>query len=391
MKDTKQIILTFFLLLMAGTLSAQTNVMDEVVWIVGDEAILKSDVEMLRLQSEYENEPIEGDPYTVIPEELAIQKLFLHQAELDSIEVAPSDVEDRVEEHLQSLVNAAASEEALTTYRNQTLRAHREHLTKSYMDQYKIYRVRANIVGDNKITPAEVRRYYKTIPEDSLPLVPAQVEVQIITASPYVPDEEIDRVKAEVMVYADRVNNGESFALLARMYSEDGSRIYGGELGYSGRAEWVPEFSSVAFSLTDPKTVSKIVKTEYGYHIIQLIDRKGDKVNCRHILRRPIISQEEIDKTLNRLDSVVDKIKDGTIGFEEAVTLFSEDKDTRNSQGIMSFLDYETGTSTTRIKMQDLHQLHQEVAIVVERLKVGEVADAFEMVGSSGMKVCSVV
>ena len=372
-------------------LKAQNNVFDEVAWIVGDEPILKSDVEMIRLQAEFERNPIKGDPYTIIPEELAIQKLFLHQAELDSIEVSAAEVEDRVEEHLQRLIEQVGSEEALAEYRNQSIRELRAQLTKSYVEQAKIYRVRAKIIGDYKVTPAEVRRYFKDIPEDSLPTVPAQVEVQIITESPYVSPEEIERVKAELVEYADRVKRGESFATLARLYSVDGSSAKGGELGFMGRADLVPEFSSVAFSLTDPKTVSKVVKTEYGYHIIQLIERKGDKINCRHILRRPEVSDEEAKKTLARLDSVAAQIRSGKISFEQAVILFSEDKNTKNNHGIMASTDMTTGAQSSRYKMEDLHFMHQDVAKVVERLNVGEISKAFEMDANSGMKVCSIV
>lgn len=372
-------------------IGAQNNVMDEVAWTVGGEPILRSDVEMLRLQAEYEGTKISGDPYVSIPEELAIQKLFLHQAELDSIEVTASDVADRVEEHLQKLIDQIGSEEALVEYRNQSIRELREQLTKSYIDQYKIYQVRNKITGDLKITPAEVRRYFKEIPEDSLPLVPAQVEVQIITQSPLVPQEEVDRIKSELMGYADRINKGESFATLARLYSEDGSRIYGGELGFKGRAEWVPEFSNVAFSLTNPKTVSKIVKTEYGYHIIQLIERRGDKINCRHILRKPEVSAEELEKTRTHLDSVVSQIKQGTITFEQAVVLFSEDKDTRNNHGIMAYKDMYSGTQTSRYELEELHLDHQDIAKVVERMNVGDVSDAFVMEGNNGMKMCAII
>lgn len=387
----KHIFVTISLICGVVAVNAQNNVLDEVGWVVGGEPILKSDVEMIRLQAEFEHNPIKGDPYTTIPEELAIRKLFLHQAELDSIEVTAAEVADRVEERLQQLIEQVGSEEALVEYRNQPIKELRNQLTKSFIEEFKIYKVRSKIIGDYKVTPAEVRRYFKNIPVDSLPTVPAQVEVQIITESPYVSPEEIERVKGELVSYAERVKKGESFATLARLYSMDGSSVRGGELGFMGRAELVPEFSSVAFSLTDPKTVSKVVKTEYGYHIIQLIERKGDKVNCRHILRRPEISQEEIDKTLVNLDSIANQIRAGKIDFEHAVLLFSEDKDTRNNHGIMAYTDMTNGTQSSKYKLEDLHRLHQDIAKVVEKLKVGEISDAFVMDGNSGMKVCSIV
>lgn len=378
-------------LLQMQNLFAQNNVVDEVVWVVGDEPILRSDVEMQILSAQYNHVPITGDPYAVIPEQLAIQKLFLHQAELDSIEVSAADVKAEVDERLQSMINTAGSEKALETYRSQSISEIRSELERLLIDSYRIMQVRNKIIGNTTATPAEVRRYFKDIPQDSLPTVPTQVEVQIITEWPPVSPEEIARVKSELMEYADRVNKGESFSLLARMFSKDGSAMNGGELGFKGRAELVPEFSSVAFSLTDPKTVSKIVKTEYGYHIIQLIERKGDKVNVRHILRVPEVSPEAIQSTLHRLDSVAGEIRTGKISFDDAVLRYSEDKETNNNQGLMVYTSPEDGSMTSRFRMQDLHEQYQDIAKVVEKMHVGEISDAFTMQSRTGMEACSVV
>ena len=367
------------------------NVLDEVAWIVGDEPILKSDIEMQRIAAEYNRTPIEGDPYVTIPEELAIQKLFLHQAALDSIEVTEADVQAYVDNELQRQISIAGSERNLENYRNMTMKEIRAYTTKMIMDQYRVMRVRDKIIGDGTATPAEVRRYFKDIPKDSLPTIPTQVEIQIISETPRVTPDEVARVKAELMEYADRVNKGESFALLARMFSKDGSAANGGELGFKGRAELVPEFSSVAFSLTDPKTVSKIVKTEYGYHIIQLIERKGDKINCRHILRTPELSGEEIRKTLGRLDSVANLIRTDKLSFDEAVFRYSEDKDTRLNHGLMAYTRREDGTLTSRIGMDELHRSYQDIAMAVEKMHIGEVSDAFTMRGRNGMKACAII
>ena len=386
----------FFLGLMAcvcslGASGQIENVLDEVAWIVGDEPILKSDIEMQRIAAEYNRTPIEGDPYVTIPEELAIQKLFLHQAALDSIEVTEADVQAYVDNELQRQISIAGSERNLENYRNMTMKEIRAYTTKMIMDQYRVMRVRDKIIGDGTATPAEVRRYFKDIPKDSLPTIPTQVEIQIISETPKVTPDEVARVKAELMEYADRVNKGESFALLARMFSKDGSAANGGELGFKGRAELVPEFSSVAFSLTDPKTVSKIVKTEYGYHIIQLIERKGDKINCRHILRTPELSGEEIRKTLGRLDSVANLIRTDKLSFDEAVFRYSEDKDTRLNHGLMAYTRKEDGTLTSRIGMDELHRSYQDIAMAVEKMHIGEVSDAFTMRGRNGMKACAII
>ena len=379
-------------LCMAG-LAAQAqndNVLDEVAWIVGDEPILKSDIEMQRLAAEYNRTPIEGDPYVVIPEEIAIQKLFLHQAELDSIDVSEADVSSYVDAEVQRQVSIAGSEKALENYRNMTMKEIRAQVTQTMMDQYKMMRVRDKIIGDVTATPAEVRRYFKDIPKDSLPTIPTQVEIQIISETPMVTPDEVARVKGELMEYAERVNKGESFAMLARRYSEDGSALNGGELGFKGRAELVPEFSTVAFALTDPKTVSKIVHTEYGYHIIQLIERKGDKLNCRHILRTPDISPAETRKTLARLDSVANLVRTEKMPFDQAVIMFSEDKETRLNNGLMAITG-EDGSLTSRIRMDVLHRAYQDIALKVEKMHIGEVSDAFPMRNRNGMKACAII
>ncbi len=366
------------------------NVMDEVIWVVGNEVILRSDVEFQRMNAELQGNKISGDPYTVIPEQLAIQKLFLTQAAIDSVEVSEADVLDRANEQLEYMVEMAGSEQKLEEYRGMSLKQIRQEIIRYFVENEKINEAKNKIIGDKKISPAEVRRYFKNMPSDSLPFIPMQVEVQILTRTPEVSADEIERVKNELLGYAQRVNSGESsFSTLARLYSEDeGSARQGGEIGFKGRAETVPEFSSVAFSLTDPKTVSKIVKTEYGYHIIQLIARKGDKVNVRHILRKPRMSEAEIDTTIARLDTIATEIRAGKITFEEAVQAVSDDKDTRNNHGLMVNANMQTGVQTSRFQMKNLPQ---EVAKIVDKMRIGEVSEPFTMVNNKGIEVCAIV
>ena len=376
----------------AGTLHAEVNknVMDEVIWVVGNEVILRSDVEFQRMNAEMQGNKIAGDPYSVIPEQLAVQKLFLTQAAIDSIEVSEADVLDMANEQLEYMVEMAGSEQKLEEYRGMSLKQIRQEIIKYLIENEKIKGAKNKIIGDKKISPAEVRRYFKDMPSDSLPFIPMQVEVQILTRTPEVSDTETERVKSELLDYAQRVNSGESsFSTLARLYSEDeGSARQGGEIGFKGRAETVPEFSSVAFSLTDPKTVSKIVKTEYGYHILQLIARKGDKVNVRHILRKPRMSDAEIDSTIARLDTLATEIRNNKVSFDEAVHAVSDDKDTRNNHGLMVNSNMQTGVQTSRFQMKDLPQ---EVAKVVDKMRIGEVSAPFTMVNNKGIKVCAIV
>lgn len=369
---------------------AQDNVIDEVVWVVGDEAILKSDVENERLNAQYENRRFTGDPYCVIPEELAVQKLFLHQAEIDSVVVSDQEVLQQVEQRTSWLIDQIGSKEKMEEYYNKTFTQIREMSRENIRDGLTVQQMQQKIVGDIKLTPAEVRNYFKKLPADSIPFVPTQVEVQIITQEPKIAEEEIERVKAQLREYTDRINKGETtFSTLARFYSEDpGTARRGGEGGFTGRGELVPEFANVVFNLTDTKKVSKVFETEFGFHIAQLIEKRGDRVNYRHILLRPKVDQKQIDAALSRLDSIADDIRKNKFTFDDAATWISQDKETRNNHGLLA----NPQTSTSRFEMQQLAGLvSQDVAKVVEGMQIGEISKPFTMINSKGKEVCAIV
>mgnify|MGYP000407614227 FL=1 len=312
---------------------AQTNIVDEIIWVVGNEPILLSDVEETRISSEAYGQPVDN-PYCTIPEQIAVNKLFVHQAELDSVTVSESDVIRAVDNRINESIQAFGSREALEQMYGRSVSQMRENLKKQYREQMMADEVRQKLTTDVKATPAEVREYFKNVPNDSLPFIPTQVEVQIITSVPEVPRAEVERIENKLREYARRVNSGEAdFSTLAKFYSEDGSARNGGELGYMGRNQLVPEFANVAFTLNDPKKVSKIVRSEYGYHIIQLIDKKGDKINVRHILLKPHIDDSEIEKGIARLDSIANDIRANKFTFDAAALALSDDKDTRNNHG----------------------------------------------------------
>jgi peptidyl-prolyl cis-trans isomerase SurA len=373
----------------AAAVQAQDNVIDEVVWVVGDEAILKSDVENERLNAQYEGRKFDGDPYCVIPEQLAIQKLFLHQAAIDSIEVSDQEVLSRVEDQTRRIIDQIGSKEKMEEYYNKTSTQIREMLRENIHDGLTVQKMQQHIVGDIKVVPAEVRRYFKDLPSDSIPYIPTQVEVQIITLEPKIPQEEIDRVKKTLREYTDRVNNNEiAFSTLAVLYSEDeASRRRGGELGFMGKGQLVPEFANVAFNMTDPKKVSKIVESEFGFHIIQLIEKRGDRINCRHILMKPRVDEADLEAAMLRLDSIADDIRNQKFSFDDGATYISQDKDTRNNHGLMANPD----TGTARFEMQDLARVSQDVAKTVENMQIGEISKAFTMINSKGKEVCAIV
>ena len=371
MNKLRKYILATLAVLLTATAVAQDNIIDEVVWVVGDEPILKSEVEEQRLAAELNGMQLDGNPYCVIPEELAIQKLFLHQALIDSIEVSDADVLAELDYRMNYMIQMAGSKEKLEEYMRKPLAQIREQTMNQLRDRFIVEQVKQKIAGEVKVTPAEVRRFFKDVPQDSLPLIPTRYEVQIITQMPEVSREEIEHIESDLRDYTQRITSGESdFSTLATMYSEDeGSRRQGGELPYSGKAEFVPEFANVAFSLTDPKKVSRIVKTEYGYHIIQLIDRRGDKIRVRHILRKPKIEHSAIEKSIQNLDSLANDIRDNKVTFDDAV-IFSDDKDTRNNKGIMGRRVSPNNPRAGMTPWFELRDLPQDVAKVVNTMKV---------------------
>lgn len=372
----------------AGTAWAQDsdNVVDEVIWVVGDEPILKSDVEAVRLEAEQRGQRWDKDPYCSIPEQLAVQKLFLNQAAIDSISVPDADVFQDVDQRLNEVVLEVGSREKLEEYLGKPFSQIREQWYASLRDRKIMEQVQLNLVKSIKVTPVQVRRYFEKLPEDSVPFVPTMVECQIITREPFVPQEEIERVKNELRRYTDQVNSGAAqFSTLALLYSEDKeSAQRGGELGFQGRGTYMPEFATAAFNLTDKNTVSKVVETEYGFHIIQLIEKRGDMINCRHILRKPRVTMEALQQCVNDLDSIVKDIEEGVYTFDECVSRVSYDKNTRNNYGLL--FDIHSGIS--KYEMKDLPP---EVARAVAGLNVGEISKPFVMTNSRGKEVVAIV
>jgi peptidyl-prolyl cis-trans isomerase SurA len=380
-----------FLLSLSATqyVISQNNVIDEIVWVVGDEAILKSEVEEYRKEILMQNQRIEGDPYCFIPEQLAIQKLFLDQAKLDSIEVQESNVNRTLEYLVNEYIASTGSVERLEEYYGKKIADIREDLRQQIREQQLVEGVQQKHFGSVQLTPSEIRKYYNTLPQDSLPFIPTTLEVQIITAEPKIPLEEIDKVKARLREYTDQINSGErEFSTLALLHSEDPSAMKGGELGFMNRSGFVPEFANVAFALSDPKKVSNVVESEYGFHIIQLIERRGDMGNFRHILLKPKVPQESLDTALVRLDSIRAGIMNKKISFDEAATFLSADKDTRNNKGIMVNNSRSANSGTPRFA---LDELNQDIAKIAGEMKEGEISEPFIMLNDKGRQVTAMI
>lgn len=380
-----------FLLILSATqyVNSQNNVIDEIVWVVGEEAILKSEVEDYRKEILMQNQRIEGDPYCFIPEQLAIRKLFLDQAKLDSIEVQESNVNRTLEYLVNEYIASTGSVERLEEYYGKKIAAIREDLRQQIREQQLVEGVQQKHFGSVLLSPSEIRKYYNTLSQDSLPFIPTTLEVQIITAEPVIPLAEIDRVKARLREYTDQINSGEKeFSTLALLYSEDPSAIKGGELGFMNRTGFVPEFANVAFALSDPKKVSNIVESEYGFHIIQLIERRGDMGNFRHILLKPKVPQESLDTALVRLDSIRNGILNKKISFDEAATFLSADKETRNNKGIMVNNTRGANSGTPRFA---LDELNQDIVKIAGEMKAGEISEPFIMLNDKGRQVAAMI
>ncbi|TRX62514.1 peptidylprolyl isomerase [Carboxylicivirga sp. M1479] len=365
-------------LLLALTISyqvveAQTNVIDEVIAVVGDNAILKSDIEHQYEQALVEGANYAGDLKCHLFEQALISKLLLNQAELDSVEVGENEVVNQVDQRVNYFISQIGDKEKLEEYFNKSLLQIKRDQMEMVRTQMLTQRMQQEITKDINVTPADIRGYYRNLPKDSLPMVPTQYELQEIVLHPKVDQEEVDRVKAQLRGFQKQVNEGRDFATLAVLYSEDkGSATRGGELGWMPRSSLVPEFASVAFNMQDKKKVSKIVETEFGYHIIQLIDRKGERINCRHILIKPKINDEARKEAEATLDTIRGLIVDETMSFEEAALRFSMNKDSRTSGGQM--VNPQSGTA--KFQMSEI-----PVAInkELQNLKEGEMSESFFM------------
>lgn len=362
--------------LLAFVASAQNNIAEEVAWVVGDQPIWKSEIEEQYNNMQYEKASIKGDPYCTIPEQMAIEKLYLHQADIDTITVPDASVMAEVDARLNFYIQQLGSKEKMEQYFRKSMPEMREAMVDMVRNSYRVRQVQQELTKNVKATPSDVRKFYDELPKDSVPYVPMQVEVQILTLNPVIPRQEIEDVKARLRDFADRVTSGEKeFSTLAILYSEDKETgMRGGETGFMGRAHLDPEYAAVAFNLNDPKKVSKIVESQYGYHIIQLIEKRGDRINTRHILLRPKVSENDLVDAVNRLDSLrTDMVDNKKFTFEEAVGYLSQDKETRNNRGIM----VNPATGTPRFGMADLPQ---EVAKKINTMSVGEISEPFVMI-----------
>ena len=387
----KKILTVFILACLSCVVYAQDNVIDEIVWVVGDDAILRSDVESQRLYLQNEGQRLDGDPYCVIPEQMAIQKLYLNQAKIDSIEVGEGQIIQAADQWVNWAINQIGSREKVEEYFGKKISQIKDERKDMIREQQVTDEMKRKLIGEIKLTPSEIRKFYNQLSKDSLPTIPTTVEVQIITFEPKIPFDVTDAIKARLRDFTEQINSGKmEFSTLARLYSEDpGSAARGGELGFMSKTDLLPEFANVAFNLNDPKKISQIVQTEYGFHIIQLIEKRGDRINCRHILLKPKVSDKELNECLTRMDSLYTDLTAKKFTFEEAATFISADKDTRNNKGLMVNSHFESNNHGT--PKFEMSELPQEIGKMVYTMQVGEISKPFTMINDKQKDVVAIV
>ncbi|MEQ9065006.1 MAG: peptidylprolyl isomerase [Vicingaceae bacterium] len=351
-------------------LIGQNIVIDEVIAVVGSEVLLKSDFEKNLIQYKSQGTIVDDDLRCQVLEDLLFQKLLLNQAKLDSIEITDKQIDQELDRRIKYFISQIGSERALEEYYKKSMAEIKAELRGNLKDQMIIQRMQSEVTMDMDITPSEVKKFYNEIPKDSLPLINDQVELaQIVILAP--PNrQQIEDARSRLNELRERVVQGEDFATLAILYSEDpGTAKQGGELGFVGRAEVDPAFAETAFKLKG-REVSRIVKSTFGLHIIQLIDKQGEKVNVRHILVKPKIEGAEILRSKEICDSVGLAIyRYDTLSFQEAAIRHSEDEETKNSGGLM--VNPYSGSS-----MFEFDQLDPSVYTAIQNLREGELSES---------------
>lgn len=365
---------TLFLLIFSFGISsyAQENIsIDKVIAVVGNERILLSDVEQELLRIKMQGSANANIDRCQLLEQLLIQKLLITQAKIDSIQVNEGSVESEVDRRLKYFINQIGSEKALENYFNKPIFEIKDDLREIIREQQLTQQMQRKIVDKVKITPSDVKAFYKKIPTDSLPELPLQYELQQIAIYPPDADKAKLEAKEKLLEIRNRVLNGERFATLAALYSEDrASAIKGGELGFRSREELVKAFADAAFNLKEGQ-ISQVVETEYGLHIIQMIEKRNDQVNVRHILLKPQFTSDLLTKAIQKLDSIANLIRLDSITFENAVLRFSEDKKSNLNKGLM--INPFTNTS-----LFEKEQLQPSDFYAIKDLKEGEFSAPFE-------------
>ena len=361
-------------------ISAQRKIIDEVVAVVGDKRILYSDIEQNYLQQKAQGEKVDENSKCAILENMLVQKLLLNQSEIDSLEVTDSQVDQELDSRMKYFINAIGSQEKLEEYFKKTTLEIKEDFRDEIRDGLLTGKMRQKITEGLSVTPSEVRAYFKTIPQDSLPYINSEVEYNQILMYPKSNEKSVIDVREKLLNIRERIMNGESFATLAVVYSEDPqSAVKGGDIGWMTKTELEPEYAKVAFTLKKGQ-ISKIVETSFGFHIIQCLERTEDRVHTRHILLRPTIAPDEKKHIIARLDSVIRLVRLDSVKFDVAAIRWSEDQETKLNGG-QAVNPYKGGT------FWGMDEFRPNELSIINSLKVGEISEPYESMDSKG-KTC---
>jgi peptidyl-prolyl cis-trans isomerase SurA len=370
------------ILLTAGMAHGQM-MLDRIVAVVGEHRILQSDIENQYLQNKAQGIAMPGDPKCFILEENLSQKLLVNQAKIDSVEVSESNVEMELEGRLQYFIGMIGSQEALEEYFGKSILEIKSDMRESVRENMLTRQMQGTITADIRVTPSEVRNFFNSLPRDSIPFIDSKIEISQITMYPNVDEEAVFQTKQKLLDLRKRILDGEKFTTLAVLYSEGPSAPKGGEIGFMGKGELDPAYAKAAFSLKEGG-ISTIVESSFGYHIIQLIERREDRVNTRHILMKPEINPGSIIATRNKLDSIAQLIRTDTVSFELAARIYSQDKNTAVNGGVM----VNPLNNTTQFGMDELQPAE---FVALRDLNVGEITDPFKSVDENGKEVYKII
>jgi peptidyl-prolyl cis-trans isomerase SurA len=347
------------------------KLLDQIVAVIGNQIIKQSDInsQLQQIQNQLKEQ---GDTTIISPceilEDLVFEKLMLDQAQKDSIEVSEAQVEAELDRRIRFFVLQIGSEKKLEEYYGKSINSIKDEFRTSIKNQLLTQQMQQKISGNVTVTPAEVKAFFNRFPIDSLPFVNAEVEIGQIVIEPTISKEAKAAAKEKLNTLRERILKGENFSTLAVLYSEDpGSARKGGELGLVPRGTFVPEFEAAAYNLKQGE-VSKIIETEFGYHILQLIERRGEQINVRHILITPKIDGSDLLRAKNKIDSVYAILKADTLSFAEVAMRYSDDKATKDNGGLI----INPQTNTTRFEM---NQIDPSLFFVIDKLKVGEYSE----------------
>jgi peptidyl-prolyl cis-trans isomerase SurA len=364
----------------------KTYMIDEILGVVGTKPVKLSEVETEYYQQKPNGQSGAFDLKCEIFESLLGQKLLIHSAIVDSVNITEDQVEADLNRAVNSAVEQFGSVEKLEEYYNKSVLELKDELRDSYRDRQRAQAMQRNIVENIKITPSEVADYYNSLPPDSLPYINTQVELSQIAQYPAFSDQAALLAKEKLLDLRKRILEGEKFSKLATLYSNDEEAAKrGGEIGFLPRNELDPEYAKVAFALKKPGDVSRIVESKFGYHIIQLIEKRGDRINTRHILVSPKPDPSAVIRTKQTLDSIALFIRRDSLSFEKAVIFYSADVDTRFNQGMV----VNTAWGGTRLDLEQ--QLPPVDYNVVKKLKVGEISSPYETRDKNGKVIIKIV